>query len=64
MDEAVLAFATKLASYSPEALTALKQVFWHGTEHWDTLLVQRAGISGTLVLSDFTRNFIQGFKKK
>ncbi|GAB2537360.1 enoyl-CoA hydratase/isomerase family protein [Rufibacter soli] len=64
MDAAVLAFAAKLASYSPEALTALKQVFWQGTGHWETLLVQRAGISGTLVLSDFTRNFIQGFKQK
>ncbi|MBC3541577.1 enoyl-CoA hydratase/isomerase family protein [Rufibacter sediminis] len=64
MDEAVQAFALQLASYSPEALTALKEVFWSGTEHWDTLLLQRAGISGTLVLSDFTRNFIQGFKSK
>ncbi|RNI27780.1 enoyl-CoA hydratase/isomerase family protein [Rufibacter immobilis] len=64
MDAAVQAFAAKLAAYNPEALTALKQVFWQGTEHWDQLLVERAGISGTLVLSDFTRNFIQGFKKK
>jgi methylglutaconyl-CoA hydratase len=33
----------------------LKQVLWAGTEHWDTLLVERAAISGRLVLSEFTR---------
>lgn len=64
LDEAVQAFAEKLSSYNPEALTAIKQVFWRGTDHWDTLLVERAGISGSLVLSDFTRNFIQEFKAK
>ncbi|WP_227006223.1 enoyl-CoA hydratase/isomerase family protein [Rufibacter latericius] len=64
MDAAVQDFALKLASYSPDALTALKEVFWSGTQDWETLLEQRAGISGTLVLSDFTRNFIQEFKSK
>lgn len=64
LDSAVQEFAAKLASYNPEALKALKQVFWQGTEHWDTLLIERAGISGTLVLSDFTRNAIQKFKNK
>ncbi|TPE44255.1 enoyl-CoA hydratase/isomerase family protein [Pontibacter mangrovi] len=64
MDTAVQDFATKLASYNPEALRAMKEVFWQGTEHWDELLTQRAGISGTLVLSDFTRDFIQKFKAK
>jgi len=42
----------------------LKQVFWEGTEHWDALLSDRAAMSGKLVLSDFTRNAIQAFKKK
>ncbi len=64
MDEAVHAFAAKLASYNPEALAAMKEVFWHGTEHWGNLLVERASISGTLVLSEFTRNAIQKFKSK
>lgn len=64
MDAAVQAFAAKLASYSPEALKAMKEVFWQGTAHWDELLVKRAAISGTLVLSDFTRSFIQSFKAK
>lgn len=50
------------ASYNPEALQALKKVFWEGTAHWDSLLFERAAISGTLVLSDFTRNALQNFK--
>lgn len=64
MDAAVQAFAAKLATYSPDALKAMKGVFWQGTEQWDKLLIERAGISGTLVLSDFTRNFIRSFKEK
>jgi methylglutaconyl-CoA hydratase len=42
----------------------LKSIFWEGTEHWDKLLSDRAEISGTLVLSDFTINAINSFKKK
>jgi methylglutaconyl-CoA hydratase len=38
-------------------------VFWKGTEHWDTLLHERAAISGRLALSDFTRQAIEQFKK-
>lgn len=64
MDEAVQTLAAKLASYSPEALKAMKEMFWQGTEHWDQLLTERAAISGTLVLSDFTRDFIKSFKAR
>ncbi|WP_045689172.1 enoyl-CoA hydratase/isomerase family protein [Hymenobacter sp. AT01-02] len=64
LDAAVLALATKLASYNPAALTDLKQVLWAGTEHWGTLLPERAAISGRLVLSDFTRQAIQQFKTR
>lgn len=57
-------FTAKLASYNPEALTDMKKVLWEGTENWDTLLYERAGISGRLVLSDFTVNALNQFKKK
>lgn len=63
MDEAIETLANKLASSNPEAMRMLKQVFWEGTENWDILLSDRAAISGKLVLSDFTRNAIQAFKK-
>ena len=63
LDTAVTAFATKMASNSPEAMKDLKQVTWAGTEHWDSLLESRAEISGRLVLSDFTKNYIKQFKE-
>lgn len=64
MDEEISRLATVLAKSSPEAMGELKRVFWQGTEHWDQLLTDRAAISGTLVLSDFTVNAINAFKKK
>ena len=64
MDDAITVLAHKLAKSSPEAMAELKQVFWKDTENWDELLVQRAGISGRLVLSEFTRNAINKFKAK
>ncbi|NDC43025.1 MAG: enoyl-CoA hydratase/isomerase family protein [Chitinophagia bacterium] len=64
LDDSVNSLANRLAHSSPEAMSALKKVFWQGTEHWDTLLAERAAISGRLVLSDFTRNAINSFKAK
>ncbi len=64
MDEAILALSKKLANSNPEAMKNLKSIFWQGTEHWDKLLVERAAISGKLVLSDFTKNAIAKFKSK
>lgn len=62
MDAAIDALADQLSKSSPEAMAMLKKVFWHGTEHWDELLIQRAEMSGRLVLSDFTRTAIARFK--
>jgi methylglutaconyl-CoA hydratase len=64
MDEEITRLATVLAKSSPEAMADLKAVFWQGTENWDDLLAERAGISGRLVLSDFTVNAINSFKGK
>lgn len=64
MDDAISKLALKLSSSNPEAMRKLKQIFWEGTEHWDITLRDRAEISGTLVLSDFTKNAINSFKKK
>ena len=64
MDKGIDVLATKLASSNPEAMSMLKKVMWQGTENWDTLLVERAGMSGTLVLSEFTINAINKFKGK
>lgn len=64
MDAEIEKLAVRLAKSNPEAMAMLKSVFWQGTEHWDTLLVDRAGMSGKLVLSDFTVNAINAFKQK
>lgn len=63
MDSALSVFATKLAGYNPEALFEMKKVLWEGTSHWEALLYERAAISGKLVLSDFTKNALNQFKK-
>lgn len=63
LDKELDFFTQKLASYNPEALDAMKKVLWEGTENWDTLLADRARISGRLVLSDFTKNALAQFKK-
>ncbi len=64
MDKNIDALAGKLATSNPEAMAMLKKVMWEGTENWDQLLIERAGMSGTLVLSEFTINAINKFKAK
>jgi methylglutaconyl-CoA hydratase len=64
MDAAIAALADKLSNSNPEAMAMLKKVFWRGTENWYTLLIERAEMSGKLVLSEFTINAINKFKAK
>jgi methylglutaconyl-CoA hydratase len=63
LDEAVAGLANQLASYNPEAIAEMKKVLWEGTNHWDTLLTERAAITGKLVLSDGTKKALAAFKK-
>jgi len=64
LDQQVQALAKRLAASNPEAMRQLKEIFWRGTEDWDTLLEDRAAASGRLVLSDFTVHAIEAFKAK
>ncbi len=64
MDESLEKMADTLRRANPEAMAEMKKIFWKGTEHWDTLLLERAAISGRLVLSEFSRNAIERFKSK
>ena len=64
MDTAIDILSKKLANSNPESMRKLKEVFLEGTDHWDIILKDIAEISGTLVLSDFTKNAINSFKKK
>lgn len=64
LDAEVNNLAQKLSRSNPEAMMMLKKVFWQDTENWDTLLIERAEMSGKLVLSDFTKKAIEKFKTK
>ena len=64
LDAAIQSLSERLAKSNPEAMQELKQIFWQGTENWDKLLLERAAISGRLVLSEFTRAAISAFKAK
>lgn len=64
MDAEINGLAGTLAGSNPEAMALMKQVFWAGTEGWDTLLAERAKMSGRLVLSEFTRSAIAKFRER
>lgn len=64
MDESIKRLTNTLIHSSPEAMAEIKKTFWKGTEHWDTFLIERAAISGRLVLSDFTKKAIEKFKTR
>jgi methylglutaconyl-CoA hydratase len=64
LDSHINNLAYRLSAFNPEAMREMKRMYWKGTEHWDELLIERAGISGRLVMSDFTRSAIELFKRK
>jgi methylglutaconyl-CoA hydratase len=64
MDESIQRLSYNLAHSNPQAMAEMKKMFWRGTENWDSLLHQRAVISGKLVLSTHTRAAIEKFKAK
>lgn len=63
LDKELEIYVQKLASYSPEALKAIKEVLWEGSQHWDTLLSVRAALSGKLALSPQARKALDKFRK-
>jgi methylglutaconyl-CoA hydratase len=63
LDDALDRLVATLATSNPEAMRELKRIFWAGTEGWDQLLDERAGMSGRMVLSEFTRKSIDRFHR-
>ncbi|WP_347172693.1 enoyl-CoA hydratase/isomerase family protein [Polaribacter uvawellassae] len=55
--------AEKLASCNPDAISEMKKILWEGTQNWNNLLLERAEITGKLVLSEFTKKALSKFKK-
>ena len=64
MDDSIVRLSTSLSKANPEAVKELKKIFWQGTEHWDEFLKERAAISGKLILSEHSKQFIAKFKEK
>ncbi len=64
MEDSIERLSFTLSHNNPDAMKELKKVFWKGTEDWDELLKERATISGRLILSEYSRNFIHKFKSK
>ncbi len=64
LDEEIHKLAEHLAKYSPDAMAEMKKMFWEGTDNWDKLLEKRAEISGRLILSDFSKNYLKNFSSK
>lgn len=64
LDEHIAQFSESLLNMNPEAIAGLKKVFWDGTDHWDTLLNERAKQSGRLVLSEYSKKTIASFLNK
>src|SRR5579862_808107 len=63
VDESVHRLAETLAHSNPDVMNEMKKIFWHGTEHWDKLLIERATISGKLILSEHSKKALIRFKK-
>jgi methylglutaconyl-CoA hydratase len=61
MDKAVADLATKLCSCNSEALKQLKSVLWKNTDNWDELLIERAKLSGKLILSEEAQTTLQKY---
>lgn len=64
LDIELNAFAEQFEKYNPEAIFEIKKILWEDTNHWETLLFERALTSGKLVLSDFTVAALKQFKGK
>ena len=64
LDDYLDHFCAYLTSKNPEALSLLKNIFWHNTENWDNVLDERAAMSGKLILSEYSKKAIHSIKAK
>lgn len=62
MDAAIAELSEKLVNTNPEARKLIKDILWEGCENWDQLLDERAGMSGKLVLSEYTKKELEKYK--
>jgi methylglutaconyl-CoA hydratase len=63
-DESITRLTTALSHSNPPAVRELKASFWKGTEHWDKLLIEKAAISGKLILTEHSKKDIAKLTSK
>lgn len=63
MDESVERISNSLAKYSHEAMSEIKRVLWSSYTDWDELLMERARISGRLIMGPEAREAIAKARK-
>jgi methylglutaconyl-CoA hydratase len=63
MDESLQRLAYRINHSNPKAVREIKKMLWHGTEHWDQLLSDRAKISGSLVTGPLAQQAISLYNK-
>ncbi len=64
LDKEIATLAHRLAGANPAAIREMKRVSREGTEHWDTLLYERAAISGTLILTREAQHALTTLSRK
>jgi methylglutaconyl-CoA hydratase len=64
MEESIARITNTLAHTSYEAMAEMKRIFWHNTDHWDALLLERATACGKLVVSSHVKEYLRKFKEK
>lgn len=64
MEESIERLSGNLAASNPDAMLEMKKMFWKGTDHWDELLMERAAISGRLIMSAFARTALEKLQNK
>lgn len=62
LDVAISELTGQLAATPSDATASFKKILWQDTLHWETLMTERAELSGQLALSAYTRKKLQEFK--
>ena len=62
MDDSITRLSSTLSHSNRDAMKEIKKMLWKGSEQWDELLNERAAISGRLILSEHSKEFIAKFK--
>jgi methylglutaconyl-CoA hydratase len=52
MDESIFKLSNNLLQTSPQAMAQLKTILWQGTQNWDSVLAERAALSGNLIVNE------------